>query len=325
MQNPDSNSQASSLSDSQDNVRTPLDFSGITIKDDSLSAGGTEDSGSSEGIEVEAIEYDKPQYSDAILGIQGIRRLVLFVVAFVVVLTASGVAGFLVLGGKRAAASVVATTSPAKDFEFDLDATTNETQSGSLSPTDPNDYSKLGKLFLNAPNEGQTSAWKDPADTNDEALRASVFSAETSTPTSTPTSSPTSKPSPNPSEAATDGSTQWFTSPSTSSTSSTPRNDSPCDDHNLVVSSSCAEGSSNAISTALFCFASKRDGDWYWVRNSEDGTTAEYDLWDYTEEVEGELNLLNLSAGNYRISLVRDSMRPYDEIISRELTVPECQ
>lgn len=137
------------------------------------------------------------------------------------------------------------------------------------------------------------------------------------------TGAPTPNPTVLPSVSATAAETPESTATETSEATASPTN--PCPDHDLAVSSSCgSEGTDGVLSTASFCFASKRDGDWYWIRNREDTATPAYDSWDYTEESEGNLPLPNLAKGDYVISLVRDSMQPYEEIVSHEFTVPEC-
>lgn len=95
------------------------------------------------------------------------------------------------------------------------------------------------------------------------------------------------------------------------------------DDHNLVVVSECqSEGvESWSYTRVLFCFSRTRDGDWYWIR----GADSDYDRWDYTEGAsEGMLNFESIPPGNYLVSLVRDSMQPYDVLITENLTIPDC-
>jgi len=140
-------------------------------------------------------------------------------------------------------------------------------------------------------------------------------------PTPSPSLGPTRAPTLEPSVSGTDGSTSAVTTVVTTDGTSS----SNCPDHSIVASSNCAEDSATAFSTVLFCFASKRDGDWYWIRSSDDSDdTRGYDSWDYTDETEGQLTLLDLGKGNYLVSLVRDSMRPYDIITTHNFTVPEC-
>ncbi|KAL3911986.1 MAG: hypothetical protein SGARI_001378 [Bacillariaceae sp.] len=94
-------------------------------------------------------------------------------------------------------------------------------------------------------------------------------------------------------------------------------------DHNIMVGSTCdTDGFETWTATrVLYCFSRVRDGDWYWIR-SVDG---EYDRWDYTEgSSEGMLDFAGMPEGNYLISLVRDSMRPYDIILTQDLVVPNC-
>jgi len=317
MQQQDSVSLASSLSDSctsrlpknQPKLSTSIDFGGYRVKAESLSVGGTENSGSNEGIEVEAIEFDKSATSDDVLGFPRIRKLLLFTVAFFIIVTASAVAGFLVLGGKKIPPSASAFSSPHSIDNVKPDANVT-------------DYDgSIGSIFPIDSDQEQAMNFEDTRGVDSNEL----IVPQSSSPTVISTVSPTLAPSSIPSEIMTTDSTQGVTSQFTLGVTSS-LNDPHCVDHSLVVSSTCTAASANAISTALFCFASKRDGDWYWVRNknSEDSITADYDSWDYTEETESELIFLNLSKGNYIISLVRDSMQPYAEIISQEFNVPEC-
>jgi hypothetical protein len=95
------------------------------------------------------------------------------------------------------------------------------------------------------------------------------------------------------------------------------------DDHNLMVVSQCqSDGSESWSSTqVLFCFSRARDGDWYWIRGSD----SDYDRWDYTEgESSGTLDFDSIPPGDYLISLVRDSMQPYDVLVTESVTVPDC-
>jgi hypothetical protein len=94
-------------------------------------------------------------------------------------------------------------------------------------------------------------------------------------------------------------------------------------DHQLVVSSKCQEGedSNRALSFVNYCFGSTRDGDWYWIRNND----TSYDSWDYTNGASrGVVQLSTIPSGKYLVSLVRDSMEPYNVIITEELVVPDC-
>jgi hypothetical protein len=94
-------------------------------------------------------------------------------------------------------------------------------------------------------------------------------------------------------------------------------------DDSILVTSECqSDGDESWSATTIsYCFSSSRDGDWYWIRDrSED-----YDQWSYTEGAsEGIAELSGIPAGNYLVSLVRDSMRPYDIITTQEVTVPDC-
>lgn len=287
----------------------------IRIKaDNSPSVEGTEYSASNEGIEVEALEFDKPKqryndYDEGTLPFYFPRRLLLLILAFVLIMTSSAVAGFLVLRGKNisSSASVISSGNSAEDAEV----------SEILNVTNSNNDNTGGRIPIDA-DEDAIIDLNDTTNTNTNALTAVPLPApmpSTAAPTQTAT------------YEVTTAFSSWDSSEATAIWS-----DPICPEHNLVVSSSCVESSSNALSTASFCFSSKRDGDWYWVRsssNSNTTTTTEtlataYDSWDYTEETEGELKFLDLSKGDYTISLVRDSMQPYDEIVSHEFTVPEC-
>lgn len=318
MQQQDSISLASSLSDScctsnlpknKPQLLTSIDFADNRIKAEYLSVGGTEDSGTNEGIEVEAIEFDKSAHEHSVLGFPCIKKLMLFIVAFLVIVVGSAITGFLVLGSKRMSRSAPAISSlnSTNNTERGGNVTDFNGTVGSLNPIDSDLEQAIGSEYLRGFDTDALSVSQSPS------------------PTSIPTLSPTLAPSSNPSEITTTDLTQVVTSQFTSGLMP-PWNDSPCVDHSLIVSSTCTAGSAYAFSKALFRLASKRDGDWYWVRNnnSEDSITADYDSWDYMEETEGELTFSDLSSGNYIISLVRDSMQPYDEIISQEFSVPEC-
>jgi hypothetical protein len=91
--------------------------------------------------------------------------------------------------------------------------------------------------------------------------------------------------------------------------------------HNIVVASSCQENS--PLTTVLYCFATTRDGDWYWIRGKFSDNNV--DVWDYTNGVQQDrLEFSNIPTGTYLVSLVRDSMKPYNVIITKELVVPNC-
>jgi hypothetical protein len=95
------------------------------------------------------------------------------------------------------------------------------------------------------------------------------------------------------------------------------------DDHNLIVASECQSDGAESWSNTrvLFCFSRTRDGDWYWIRGSE----SDYDRWDYTEGAsEGTLEFDSIPPGDYLVSLVRDSMQPYDILLTETVTVPDC-
>jgi len=133
---------------------------------------------------------------------------------------------------------------------------------------------------------------------------------------------PTFRPIPESTESPTgDGTniwTDWDPKPTSEPTAAPTAR---CPDNYLMVNSQCNNngGVSVALSLASFCFDTKRDGDWYWVR----GGTG-YDSWDYLDQREGDLALPQLARGVYTISLVRDSMEPYNELISHEFVVPRC-
>ncbi|KAG7352837.1 hypothetical protein IV203_008885 [Nitzschia inconspicua] len=94
-------------------------------------------------------------------------------------------------------------------------------------------------------------------------------------------------------------------------------------DHNLIVASECQSDGvqSWSFTRVLFCFSRTRDGDWYWIR----GADNDYDRWDYTEGAsEGTLDFDSIPSGKYLVSLVRDSMQPYNILLTEEVTVPDC-
>lgn len=114
------------------------------------------------------------------------------------------------------------------------------------------------------------------------------------------------------------------TAASTTAGTSMPTDISCGDDHNLLVGSECqSDGVESWTSTrVLFCFSRTRDGDWYWIRSADDG---DYDRWDYTEgESEGMVEVESIPAGEYLVSLVRDSMQPYDILLTETVSVPDC-
>ena len=165
----------------------------------------------------------------------------------------------------------------------------------------------------------QTTLPQEDNDNNENVSESETTDVETTPP---PTPDPTPAPTPQQTVPVTNVSTTAVTSEVTDS----PWSNINCPDHSLVVSSNCFEdGTTNAFSTVQYCFAAKRDGDWYWIRGTgDDEDTNAYDSWDYTDETEGYLTLLDLGKGNYEISLVRDSMQPYDVITTHNFTVPEC-
>jgi len=269
------------------------------VKADSSSE--TECVANDESIEVEAIEFNEPKQMIN----EGVfsncpRRLLLLILAFLVIMITSAIAGFVVLGGKDTSSllSTISSGGVPNDLEIDEDDSNIE--------------------------------FSEPVDDLSDSEDRIDISTNTTDTVPTPSSAPLIAGSPAPSARATqEGTSELSTglsevlseglSDQVSSEESQIRTDPRCPEHDLVVSSSCLEGQATALSVASFCFASKRDGDWYWIRNSNG-----YDVWDYTDETEGDVTLMNLSTGNYIISLVRDSMQPYDEIISHEFTVPEC-
>ena len=267
------------------------------------SSSETECVANDESIEVEAIEFNEPKQMIN----EGVfsncpRRLLLLILAFLVIMITSAIAGFVVLGGKDTSSllSTISSGGVPNDLEIELDE------------------------------DDSNNEFSEPVDDLSDSEDRIDISTNTTDTVPTPSSAPLIAGSPAPSARATqEGTSELSTglsevlseglSDQVSSEESQIRTDPRCPEHDLVVSSSCLEGQASALSVASFCFASKRDGDWYWIRNSNG-----YDVWDYTDETEGDVTLMNLSTGNYIISLVRDSMQPYDEIISHEFTVPEC-
>lgn len=96
-----------------------------------------------------------------------------------------------------------------------------------------------------------------------------------------------------------------------------------CPEHDVVATSSC-QGDLNSTSTIItFCFQSVADGDWYWIRSSDD--SINYDSWAYMDGAsEGSVELFDLPQGTYKASTVRDSMRPYTILATADFTVPDC-
>lgn len=127
----------------------------------------------------------------------------------------------------------------------------------------------------------------------------------------------------NPTVPPTFAQTVAATAASTTAGTTLPTDISCGDDHNLIVASECqSDGVESWTSTRiLFCFSRTRDGDWYWIRSAD----GDYDQWDYTEgESEGMVEVDSISAGDYLVSLVRDSMQPYDILLTETVTVPDC-
>mmetsp|Transcript_31138 Transcript_31138/g.51905 ORF Transcript_31138/g.51905 Transcript_31138/m.51905 type:complete len:373 (+) Transcript_31138:28-1146(+) len=90
------------------------------------------------------------------------------------------------------------------------------------------------------------------------------------------------------------------------------------DDHNIVVTTSC-QGTVPLVAIS-YCFSWTRDGDWYWIRDNGD-----YDEWGYTEgAADGTMEFSDMPQATYLVSLVRDSMEPYDVLITESFTVPDC-
>ena len=285
---------------------------------------------SEEGIEVEAVEFinGKKDKDDSGNGLYCPRRIMLLIVACLVIMTASAIFGFWILSGNESPSSsttsLVSSANNADEGADVLNVTKNNSGTADPLPIDTMDADQNGVVdlqeFLGALKEENSAK-----NTTKPTLDPTESTPSTAPPpTLAPVPAPTSAPSHTPSATVTiESYTETTTGISSGGTGGV---EGSCLDHNLVVSSSCVEGSASALSIASFCFASKRDGDWYWVRGSDadNGTTRDYDSWDYTEEIEGELTLLDLGKGGYLISLVRDSMQPYDEIITHEFLVPEC-
>lgn len=276
----------------------------------------SDNSATNEGIEVQAIEFDKLQYSKVGDSSRSTRKTILFALAFVVILFASAITGFTVLRSKKKSALT-------ESSEFSsIDSTSTENSSSEVfTPEEegPNAIDQVEASESTLPESGDAS--QPLTSTENEESPAVVeppMDVDTSEEFSSNTDvSPVDEPQP--------GNDNISSEAAESVKEANPWNDPVCPNHNLDVSSYCSGGASGSISIASFCFGSKRDGDWYWIRSSAGAATA-YDSWDYTEETNGQLTIGDLKGGDsYIISLVRDSMQPYDEIISHEFTVPKCE
>jgi len=319
------------------------------------------------GIEVEAVEFSSKKkqvnVSNDDRDLHCPRRMMLIIVAFVVVMTASAVVGFWAFRtNKTSSSSSVASLVSSDEVGAEVvDVNTNSNVVVDLSLKDTAGEINSARDGENDIKEEINKSNKENADTNYNPLlwsdsatplpttapisaftegpipqstpspaaeadllpiaEADPLPVAEADPTPPPSLGPTRAPTLEPSVSGTDGSTSAVTTVVTTDGTSS----SNCPDHSIVASSNCAEDSATAFSTVLFCFASKRDGDWYWIRSSDDSDdTRGYDSWDYTDETEGQLTLLDLGKGNYLVSLVRDSMRPYDIITTHNFTVPEC-
>mmetsp|Transcript_16805 Transcript_16805/g.38519 ORF Transcript_16805/g.38519 Transcript_16805/m.38519 type:complete len:358 (-) Transcript_16805:226-1299(-) len=296
--------------------------------DEASTSNGTMNS--QEGIEVEAVEFSKKSKSRRVLDIVEDanfyipRRPLLLIAAFFVTMTTSAISGFAVLGQKKSAAKNAAASSA---LMIEVNGASNEIElpsdlDGTLyfeEPTDPPETAEPTKSPTEAPTEVPTeSPTKSPTESPTEFPTQSPTESPTSSSTSFPTLAPVT---PEPTVAATEQITTKLTPGATSGIGGF-----SWSDHDLSVTSSCVQGSDIAVSMAAFRFGSKRDGDWYWVRGVNDinSPTRDYDSWDYTEQTEGQMALSGLNSGNYVMSLVRDSMQPYDQIITFEFTVPDC-
>lgn len=255
----------------------------------------------SEGIEVEAVEFARRRKrrkkkiekhtKKTVFGCP--RRLVLLAVAFLLIMTVSALAGFLILNSKNAKSNASALEEEGADVIDVTKETDKESETTDTAAVD-----------IDAELEGEIDLADEGNSTSIEEEEEPPYADVVITPTATPTEGDTGQTSKAVAEEGTEA--EWG-------------------DHALTVSSSCVEGLATAVSVASFRFSSKRDGDWYWIRGVTNTTTSQYDSWEYTDEREGELPLLNLaSGGSYQISLVRDSMQPYDEIISHNFTIPAC-
>ena len=274
-------------------------------------SGGSDDSATNEGIEVQAIEFDKLKYSKVEDSSRSPRKSILFVLAVVVILFGSAITGFTVLRSKKKSALTEESNFSSVDSTSTENISSEVTtpQGEGLNSIDRTEASEstsadASQPLTSAGNEESTTIVEPPIEVDTSA----EFASNTDT---------HSEPQP--------GNNNISSEAVESEKEANPWNDPTCPNHNLDVSSYCSGGASGSISIASFCFGSKRDGDWYWIRSSAGAATA-YDSWDYTEETNGQLTINDLKGGDsYIISLVRDSMQPYDEIISHEFTVPECQ
>lgn len=321
-------SMASSRSDS-----APLQTGAARNKADTSSNEGTDYTASNEGIEVEAIEFDKPSLQYEKVSKRSPRRLILFIFAFVVILIASAIAGFGVLRSKKNSSSeselqqsvnVTNNEGNAEDSikiidpeEDSVKDAVNRTESSVLSPTSAPSSTLSQTATTQLSSRGSSPAsffstveslWSDNRSSESESSDMELPQDKDVSSESVSSEVQLGNDNISSESVSTAGDLLW--------------SDPACPNHNLDVSSSCVIGASTSISTASFCFASKSDGDWYWIRSS--GSDA-YDSWDYTDETEGGLTIMDLSRGQYIISLVRDSMHPYNEIISHEFTVPQCE
>jgi len=347
----------------------------IKLPPDLPSEGTVTDECSQTGIEVEAVEFSSKKkqvnVSNDDRDLHCPRRMMLIIVAFVVVMTASAVVGFWAFRtNKTSSSSSVASLVSSDEVGAEVvDVNTNSNVVVDLSLKDTAGEINSARDGENDVKEEINKSNKENADTNYNPLlwsdsatpppttapisaftegpipqstpspaaeadlepaieadplpvaEADPLPVAEADPTPPPSLGPTRAPTLEPSVSGTDGSTSAVTTVVTTDGTSS----SNCPDHSIVASSNCAEDSATAFSTVLFCFASKRDGDWYWIRSSDDSDdTRGYDSWDYTDETEGQLTLLDLGKGNYLVSLVRDSMRPYDIITTHNFTVPEC-
>jgi len=350
------------------------------------SEGTITDECSQTGIEVEAVEFSSKKkqvnISNDDRDLQCPRRMMLVIVAFVVIMTASAVVGFWafrfyksstsssvasLVSSDEVGAEVVdvntnnsvvvnpslkdAITTSARDAENDIkEEINNSNVDSAVTNSDSLLWSDSGTVNESELNDNAVASTIDspaiPTDEEEEddvpmsiivpeeeddplpVAKADPTPSPSPGPTPPPSPGPTPPPSPGPtpppslgptlepSISVTEASTTVVTIVVTTDGTSS----SNCPDHSLVASSNCAENSATAFSTVLFCFASKRDGDWYWIRGSDDSDdTRGYDIWDYTDETEGQLTLSDLVKGNYLVSLVRDSMRPYDIITTHNL------
>jgi cytoskeletal protein RodZ len=96
-----------------------------------------------------------------------------------------------------------------------------------------------------------------------------------------------------------------------------------CPEHSVVATSTCQGDLDSTSSLISFCFQSTADGDWYWIRSTDENIN--YDSWEYMDGAsEGSVELFDLQQGTYKASIVRDSMKPYIIIATAEFTVPDC-